>query len=140
MTEVFEDDRIDEVPVLSSRVRIVDEARNLGVVVDSQLSMSAQVAAVCRGGYYQLRQLRPLKRCPLDTYVISTAECERSFSVMNDILTSTKNSIKIDHLSQLVFVKCVRPPLSKFKPGDYVKSWINKRRRSADEMHCLTRS
>ena len=55
--------RIDEVPVLSSRVRIVDEARNLGVVVDSQLSMSAQVAAVCRGGYYQLRQLRPLKRC-----------------------------------------------------------------------------
>ena len=55
--------RIDEVPILSSRVRIVDEARNLGVVVDSQLSMSAQVAAVCRGGYYQLRQLRPLNRC-----------------------------------------------------------------------------
>jgi hypothetical protein len=28
--------------------------------------MSAQVAAVCRGGYYQLRQLRPLKRCMTD--------------------------------------------------------------------------
>ena len=55
--------RIDEVPVLSSWVRIVDAARNLGVIVDSQLLMSAQVAAVCRGGYYQLRQLRPLKRC-----------------------------------------------------------------------------
>ena len=25
--------------------------------------MSAQVAALCRGGYYQLRQLRPLTRC-----------------------------------------------------------------------------
>ena len=53
----------DEVPVLSSRVRIVNAAGNLSVVVDSQLSMSAQVATVCRGGYYQLRQLPPLKRC-----------------------------------------------------------------------------
>ena len=29
--------RLDEVPVLSSQVRVVDAARNLGVVVDSQL-------------------------------------------------------------------------------------------------------
>jgi len=41
-------------------------ARNLGVVVDSQLSMSAHVAAVSRSGYYQLRQLRPLMRCMMD--------------------------------------------------------------------------
>jgi len=58
----------------------------------------------------------------VDTHVISTAECERSFSVMNDILTPTRNSLKIDHLSQLVFVKCVGPPLSKFEPRDYVTS------------------
>ena len=57
---------LDEVPVLTSQVSVVDTARNLGVLVDSQLSMSAQVAAVCRGGYYQLRQLRPLKRCMSD--------------------------------------------------------------------------
>jgi Reverse transcriptase (RNA-dependent DNA polymerase) len=55
--------RLHEVPVLSSQIRVVDAARNLGVVVDSQLSMSAQVAAVCRGGYYQLW---PLKRCMTD--------------------------------------------------------------------------
>ena len=54
---------LDEVSVLSSQVSLVDTAINLGVVVDSALSMSAHVAAVCRGGYYQLRQLRPLKRC-----------------------------------------------------------------------------
>jgi hypothetical protein len=76
----------------------------------------------------------------VDTYVISTAECERSFSVMNDILTPTRNSLKIDHLSQLVFVKCVGPPLSQFKPRDYVTSWIRKGRRSADETHCPARS
>jgi len=58
---------LDDVPVLSSHLRVVDTARNLiGVVVDSQLSMSAHVAAVCRGGYYQLRQLRPLTRYMTD--------------------------------------------------------------------------
>ena len=36
--------------------------RNLGVIVVSQLTLSAQVAAVCRSGYYQLQQLRPLVR------------------------------------------------------------------------------
>jgi len=38
------------------------DGRNLGVIVDSQLTLSAQVAAVCRSGYYQLQQLRPLVR------------------------------------------------------------------------------
>jgi len=57
---------LDDVPVLSSQLMVVDTERNLGVVVDSQLSMSAHVAAVCHGGYYQLRQLRPLTRCMTD--------------------------------------------------------------------------
>ena len=50
--------------VLSSRVKVQDTARDLGVVIDSQLSMSANVAAVCRSGYYQLRQLRKAVRSP----------------------------------------------------------------------------
>ena len=53
----------DEVSLLASRVHVLDAARNLGVIFDSQLSMSAQVSAVCRTGYYHLRQLRPLVRC-----------------------------------------------------------------------------
>jgi hypothetical protein len=40
--------QLDEVPVLFSQVGIVSVAKNLGVIFDSQLSMSAQVAAVCR--------------------------------------------------------------------------------------------
>jgi hypothetical protein len=54
---------ITEVAALSSSVQLVDEARNLGVILDGQLTLSAQVAAVCRNGYYQLRQLRPLTSC-----------------------------------------------------------------------------
>ena len=51
-----------KIQVLSSQVRVVETAKNLGVVIDSQLSMSSQVSAVCRSGYYQLRQLRPLTK------------------------------------------------------------------------------
>ena len=48
---------VSDVPLL-----VVDSARNLGVIIDSQLCLDAQVAAVCRCGYYQLRQLRPVIR------------------------------------------------------------------------------
>jgi len=53
---------ISRVRVLSSCLRFQDTARDLGVVIDSQLSPSAHVAAVCRSGYYQLRQLRQAVR------------------------------------------------------------------------------
>jgi len=57
---------LDDVPVLSTQLWVVDTARNIGVVVDSQLSMYAHVAAVCCGGYYQQRRLRPHNRCIAD--------------------------------------------------------------------------
>jgi len=51
-----------DVPVLGTRVAISDTARDLGVVIDSELSLAAHVTAVCRSGYNQLRQLRPVVR------------------------------------------------------------------------------
>jgi len=60
-----------EIPLLSARFHGVDTARNLGVVFDGQLSMSEQVASVCKSGYYQLRQLRPLTKC-MSEYSIQT--------------------------------------------------------------------
>jgi len=53
---------VTEVPVALARINVSETARNLGVIVDSQLTLSGQMAAVCRSGYYQLRQLRPLVR------------------------------------------------------------------------------
>jgi len=47
------------VKVVSSTITTVASARNLGVVIDSRLTMADHVAAVCRAGYYRLRQLRP---------------------------------------------------------------------------------
>ena len=44
--------------MLSSSVSVID----LGVVIDSRITMSDNVTARCRSGYYQLRQLRPVAR------------------------------------------------------------------------------
>ena len=51
---------ISDIPVLSTSVPVVESARDLVVIIDSQLTLSLHVAALCRAGYYQLRQLRPL--------------------------------------------------------------------------------
>ena len=53
---------IRELPVLDTVVKVVDTARSLGVIVDSHLTMSAHVAAVCRAAYFQLRQIRLITR------------------------------------------------------------------------------
>ena len=55
-------DKVDchDVLVLGTRVAISDAARDLGVVIDRELSLAAHVTAVCRSGYNQLRQLRPV--------------------------------------------------------------------------------
>lgn len=51
-----------EVPILSSAITTVDTARDLGVVLDSHLTMSAHVSSVCWSAYCFLRQLRPVAR------------------------------------------------------------------------------
>jgi len=53
---------IRDILVLSTHVQPVESARDLGVVVDSQLSLSAHVKALCRSCYYHPRQLRPAAR------------------------------------------------------------------------------
>ena len=45
---------IKDIPLLSIVVTVVDSAQNLGVNIDSELSMDVHVAAVCCSGYYQL--------------------------------------------------------------------------------------
>jgi len=52
---------IPHVDIQSTRVDVVDTARDLGVIIDSQL-FSAQVAALSRSGYIQLWQLPPIIR------------------------------------------------------------------------------
>ena len=53
---------IREVPVTSARITVSDTAHDLGVIIDSRLTMADHVAAVCRSCYYQLWQLRSVAR------------------------------------------------------------------------------
>ena len=48
--------------VLGTRTAFSDTARDLGVVIDRELSLAAHVSSVCRSGYNQLHQLRPVVR------------------------------------------------------------------------------
>jgi len=48
---------INDIPLLSTTVQVVESTRDLGVILDSQLTLSVYVTALCRSGYYQLRQL-----------------------------------------------------------------------------------
>jgi len=53
---------VRHVPVLSSSVQVVDSAHNLGVVIDSHLTMADHVTTVCCAAYFHLRQLRQITR------------------------------------------------------------------------------
>ena len=46
----------------SSMVDIISTATDLGVVLDGQLTMASHISSVCRSGFFQLRQLRTVRR------------------------------------------------------------------------------
>uniref|UniRef100_A0A0F8AU71 HAT C-terminal dimerisation domain-containing protein n=1 Tax=Larimichthys crocea TaxID=215358 RepID=A0A0F8AU71_LARCR len=73
-----------------------------------------------------------------DTLALSTAECERGFSLMNTIISPIRNQFKIDNLSCLMFIKLVGPPLDMWNPTKHVKKWVMTRR-SADHIACKQR-
>ena len=67
----------------------------------------------------------------MNTVSISSAECKRGFSQMNLICTSTRASLHVSTVSSLLFLNLVGPPLKKFNPVPYARSWITHGHRSA---------
>jgi len=53
---------ISDISMLSTTIKVAESADDLGVILDAELTMSAQVTALCRSGFFQLRQLRPFVR------------------------------------------------------------------------------
>jgi len=102
----------------------LDSARNLGVIIDSQLSLNAHVAAVCRSGYYQLRQLRPvtgslsadaaktlvqafissrLDYCNVLLYGVSDGMMRRLQSVQNAAARLVTGARRRDHITPILY-------------------------------------
>lgn len=60
----------------------------------------------------------------LNTLPVSSADCERGFSTINAICTDLRNSLTVIHISNLMFISLVGPPVSEFCPKPYVKLWL----------------
>ncbi|KAK7162494.1 hypothetical protein R3I93_006722 [Phoxinus phoxinus] len=67
----------------------------------------------------------------VNTVPISSAECERGFSQMNLICTANRASLLPSTISSLLFLCLVGPPLTRFNPFPYVRSWIAKGHKTA---------
>lgn len=65
---------------------------------------------------------------------ISTAECERGFSRMNLICTPLRSVLTTRHISSLLFVSIVGPPLNQWNPAAYVNSWLVSGRHAATDL------
>lgn len=69
------------------------------------------------------RNLKPLISI-MKLIPISTAECERGFSLMNLICTDLRNRLLTINLANLMFVNLNGPPLHLWKPEKYVVAWL----------------
>lgn len=65
---------------------------------------------------------------------VSTAECERSFSSMNNIATKKRNKLTVENIAALMFISIMGPPLNEFNPTSYSILWLNRGHHSANSM------
>ena len=72
--------------------------------------------------------------CAVNTLPVSTAECERGFSRMNLICTPLRSALTVEHLSSLLLLSIVGPPLHTWKPEPYVNSWLAMGRHAATDL------
>ncbi|XP_063788503.1 E3 SUMO-protein ligase KIAA1586-like [Pseudophryne corroboree] len=75
----------------------------------------------------------------VDTLAASNADCERGFSVMNNIITDKRTALTTRHVSDLLFISIVGPPFTEWNPDTYVKSWLGKGRRAAQSCKGMAR-
>ena len=64
----------------------------------------------------------------ISIFPVSTAECERGFSALNDICTKECNRICTNSCSATLFINVNGPPLSRIDFAKYVHEWLKKHR------------
>ena len=101
------------VPIMATSVQTVDSARDLGVVVDSHLTMTTHVSAVCRAAYYQFWQMLLLIRslsfvstcldyCNSLLYGISDNLYRRLEAVQNAVARLITNMRRCEHITPVL--------------------------------------
>lgn len=59
---------------------------------------------------------------------------------MNVICTNLRNSLTVQHISNLMFISLVGPPVSEFCPALYVKLWLRGHRSAEDSRTRVVKS
>ena len=59
------------------------------------------------------------------TISLTTAECERGFSSVNNIKITARTSMKQEALSSLVRIKVDGPDLMEYNPTESIINWLN---------------
>ena len=90
------------------------------------------------GGQGMNHQIQPLMEAHI-VIPISTAECERSFSVMNTLITAKRNKLSTHHASNLMLISIIGPPVQKFNPKPHVEAWLCQGRHAASERNTKKR-
>jgi len=75
----------------------------------------------------------------IKTIAISSSECERAFSSMNEVVSPKRNTLSFEHISSLIFINAVGPPVEKINTTKWIESWIKKGKRLATEENCPKR-
>lgn len=70
---------------------------------------------------------------------VSTADCERSFSVMNTVITKKRNRLEIESVSSLLFISILGPEITDFQPAPFVKNWLDRGCHSAADVNAEKR-
>ena len=60
------------------------------------------------------------------TLPVSTAACERGFSKMNIVRTPLRSTLTVSHISSLLFVSMVGPPVVEWNPMPYCKAGLQR--------------
>ena len=126
----------DELPALDERsIRQLSERFHL----DSSASAAGFKLFKAVGGRSLNDQLEPLSTA-LSVIPISTAECERSFSVMNNIISSKRNRLAVGNAADLMVISIMGPPVGKFNPKSYAEAWLRQGRHAASDKNTKKRS
>jgi hypothetical protein len=71
------------------------------------------------------------RKALIQTFVVSTAECERSFNQMNLICVDTRTMLFTDNSSNLLFISINGPPIAQFDVP-HAKIWLSAHRSAVD--------
>lgn len=112
-----------QVPLRSSKEN-VNRFLFLQAIIDSLSSLSSQ----------SLKKLLTASK----TYLASSSECERGFSVLNVTATDARNRLQLRSLSAVLFIDINGPPLKMFDAYPYIQSWL--REKSFDTIRTLYKS